>query len=245
MSSKSAEQQRSPKADDVGLVTVPVSELEASLADTKSVASDAASTAAAPHAPPQHEIDRRETQGVFAVFCYEAPDSFIARHVAYTITELAESGSRVHLFTRGPFPAEEPGIRTHEVGQCASDDLLGSVQEFTRRACNAFLGQFPSGALGITLLGYEWSAVPSLSLLQAVRNFPAIVSFHSLEWERSDMSAQTSWRIAEIELAGLREARTILVHRRSTAKLARRKLPDCAGRIVEGHKFLARGGLPN
>jgi len=84
--------------------------------------------------------------------------------------------------------------------------------------------------------------VPTLSLLHAIRDLPAVASFHSLEWERSDMSGETSWQIAEIELAGLREARTILVHQASTAKIARRRLPECAGRITAAQEFFTCGG---
>jgi hypothetical protein len=245
MSSTTVEQDKSLKAKAAGVVTVPMTELNAAPAGASTAATHTPWSVPAPHVPPQHEIDRPETRAVFAVFCYEDPDSFIGRYVGQTVAALAENGTPIHLFTRRPFPAEEPGVRTHEVGDCSEDDLLGSVQDFTRRACNAFLRQFPGGAVGITLLGYEWSAVPSLSLLHAVRNFPAVASFHSLEWERSDMSGETSWRIAEIELAGLREARTIVVHRMSTAKIARRRLPECAGRIVEAHQFFPRGGPRN
>jgi hypothetical protein len=56
------------------------------------------------------------------------------------------------------------------------------------------------------------------------------------------MSGETSWQIAEIELAGLREARTILVHQASTAKIARRRLPECAGRIAAAQEFFTCGG---
>jgi hypothetical protein len=202
-----------------------------------------AAPSAAPGAPPGLEGDRPEGLAIFAAFCYEDPDSFIGQYVSRTSAELAEGGTTVYLFARRPFPEDEPDIRTHAVGDCGDDDdLLGSVEEFTRRAANAFLSQIPAGTEGITLLGYEWSAVPTLSLLRAVRNLPAIASFHSLEWERSDMSGAMSWRIAEIELAGLREIGTILVHQASTAKMARRRLPECAGRIAAAHQFFAGGG---
>ena len=197
---------------------------------------------AAPITAPEHEDDRPAGQAVFAAFCYEDPDSFIGRYVSQTAADLAENGTTVYLFARRPFPGDEPGVRTHAVGECPGEGMLGSVQEFTRRAANAFLRQFPAGTEGVTLLGYEWSAVPTLSLLHAVRDLPAVASFHSLEWERSDMSGETSWQIAEIELSGLREARTILVHQASTAKIARRRLPECAGRIAAAQEFFTRGG---
>src|SRR5271157_2840812 len=197
---------------------------------------------AAPITAPEHEDDRPGGQAVFAAFCYEDPDSFIGRYVSQTLADLAENGTTVYLFARRHFPGDEPGVRTHAVGDCDGDDLLGSVREFTRRAANAFLRQFRAKTEGVTLLGYEWSAVPTLSLLHALCDLPTVASFHSLEWERSDMSSETSWQIAEIELAGLRKARTILVHQASTAKIARRRLPECAGRIVAAQEFFTCGG---
>jgi hypothetical protein len=197
---------------------------------------------AAPITAPEHEDERPLGQAAFAAFCYEDPDSFIGRYVSQTAADLAGSGTTVYLFARQSFPEDELGVRTHAVGECAGEDIFASVQEFTRRAANAFMRQFPAGTEGVTLLGYEWSAVPTLSLLHALRDLPAVASFHSLEWERSDMSGGISWQIAEIELSGLREARTILVHRASTAKIARRKLPECAGRMMAAEKFFTRRG---
>ena len=201
-----------------------------------------ADVVASPITAPEHKDERPAAQAVFAAFCYEDPDSFIGRYVSQTAADLAGNGKTVYLFAPRPFPEDEPGVRAHAVGECAGEDLLASVQEFTRRAANAFLRQFPAGTEGVTLLGYEWSAVPTLSLLHALRDLPAVASFHSLEWERRDMSGPTSLQIAQIELAGLREAQTILVHRASTAKIARRKLPECAGRIVAAQDFFTRGG---
>src|SRR5208282_3814782 len=148
---------------------------------------------AAPISAAEQDDDRPGGQAVFAAFCYEDPDSFIGRYVSQTVADLAENGTTVYLFARRHFPVDEPGVRTHAVGECAGEGMLGSVQEFTRRAANAFLRQFPAGTEGVTLLGYEWSTVPTLSLLHALRDLPAVASFHSLEWERSDMSGESSW----------------------------------------------------
>jgi hypothetical protein len=223
------------------VLTVPNTNFDAPSTVGIPTDSDTLEYAPALETPPRDEVDRPKSPTVFVAFCYEDPDSFIGQYVGRTVAALAENGTLVHLFARHPFAAEEPGVRTHAVGECECEDMLGSVQEFTRRACNAFLRQFPAGSKDLTLLGYEWSSVPALSLLHALRNCAAVVSFHSLEWQRSDMSNETSWRIAEIELAGLREARTILVHQAATAKIARRRFPECAGRIVEAHQFFPCG----
>src|SRR5271166_5287818 len=104
---------------------------------------------AAPITAPEHEDDRPAGQAVFAAFCYEDPDSFIGRYVSQTVADLAENGTTVYLFARRPFPGDEPGVRTHAVGECPGEGLLGSVQEFTRRAANAFLRQFPARTEGV------------------------------------------------------------------------------------------------
>ena len=103
----------------------------------------------APITVPEHEDDRPVEQAVFAAFCYEDPDSFIGQYVSQTAADLAENGSTVYLFARRHFPVDEPGVRTHAVGECAGESILGSVQEFTRRAANAFLRQFPAGTEGV------------------------------------------------------------------------------------------------
>jgi hypothetical protein len=207
-----------------------------------SVASVSRAAAAVPQATsrPAFSTERR----LMALFCYEDPESDIGRYAGRMCAALAEGGSPVYVFSCRPFAGEESGVRAHAVGTCDSaDDLVGAVDEFTRRACNAFLRQFPADVEEVTLLGYEWSAVPALSLLHGLRNFPAVVSFHSLECERSDMTSEISNRIAAIELTGLREANAIVCHRPSTAALARNLLPECAPRIVEPRQFFPGDAL--
>jgi hypothetical protein len=210
------------EAEAVGVLSVPIPGLD-------------------PDAPAEHEVGRPEGEEVVAAFCFEPPDGFIGQYAGRMAAAMAEGGRSVHLFTRQRFTDDEPGVRNHALGECTGEGLLGMVEEFTRCASNAFLRQFPAGTQGVTLLGFEWSAMPALSLLHAIRNYPAVASFHSLEWERSDMSGETSWRIAEIELAGLREAQTIVVHQASTAKHARRRVPESAGRIVEARQYFPCG----
>ena len=82
-----------PQVNAVGVVTVPKSELDVPPAETKSVATDLPCTEGKGDMLPEHEIDRRETQAVFAVFCYEAPDSFIGRYVGQTVAAMAASGT--------------------------------------------------------------------------------------------------------------------------------------------------------
>jgi glycosyltransferase involved in cell wall biosynthesis len=174
-----------------------------------------------------------ETTPALAIFCYEDPESPVGQYVTMTVAALARRGTRVHLFTRRPYRFESASVRVHPVGDCGEEDLLGAVQEFTRRATNAFLRVFPVGTQGVTLLGHDWQAVSALLTLRSIGSFEPILELHSIEWQRSEMYSDLSSRIGEIEMAGLREARTILVHQGVTAAIARQVVPECDGRIVE------------
>jgi len=187
-----------------------------------------------PHAPdPADTADRPEGGPALAVFCYEDPDSLVGQYVSWAAGLVAARGTPVHLFGRRPFAEGAPGVYNHAVGDCGGDDLLGSVREFTRRNCDAFRRAFPLGAAGVTLLAHDWSAVPAALTLKAMHGLEVLVEYHSLEWQRTDVVSETARQIAEIELSGLREARTILVHQASTRDCALSVLPECAGRFED------------
>jgi glycosyltransferase involved in cell wall biosynthesis len=175
-------------------------------------------------------------QKALAVFCYEQPGSEVGDAVAKTIKALGRRRTPVHLFCRQSFALEGPGIHVHPVGVSTEGELLEQVQEFTRRAGNAFLQCFPAGAAPATLMGYEWSTVPVLSLLRGIKNLDALLSLHSLERQRSDMTSELSKQIEEIELSGLREARLLWVQEPATAEVAKYWVPDCADRLVTARK---------
>jgi glycosyltransferase involved in cell wall biosynthesis len=174
----------------------------------------------------------RDGQPVLAVFCYEDPGSAVGGFVGRLAGALARRQVAVHVFSRRDFDLEATGVSCHVLGECPGEDLLGQVQEFTRRACNAFLKQFQGGTAHVTLLGHEWASVPALSLLRGIKDANVLLSLHSLERQRSDLANDLSRQIAEIELGGLREARTLLFHEAGTAEAARLWLPECAPRGV-------------
>jgi glycosyltransferase involved in cell wall biosynthesis len=147
-------------------------------------------------------------------------------------TALARRGGRVHLFSRLPFDPEPAGAMVHVLGGVEGGELLEQVQEFTQRACNAFLQRFPNGSARVTLMGFEWSSIQVLSILRSIKNLDMLLSLHSLERQRSDLSSDISKRIEEIELSGLREAKTILVHEPGTAEIAKSWVPECGERIT-------------
>jgi glycogen(starch) synthase len=168
---------------------------------------------------------------VLAIFCYDAPDGLVGQSVARLASALARRQQvAVHLFARYDFPTAAVNVTVHAVGESKEGDLLAQVQEFTHRACNAFLKRFGSGP-PVTVLGHEWSAVPALSLLRGIKSLDAILLLHSLERQRSDMTGELSRRIEEIETSGLREAKAIRVHDGGTAEVAKYWVPECAGRI--------------
>src|SRR5262249_21588438 len=131
---------------------------------------------------------RRDDRHALAVFCYAEPGCPLGEHVAQTATALARRQTPVHLFSRHDFGLALPGVSVCPVGGRPHEDLIESVQEFARRACNAFLSQFDAGCPNVTLMGYEWSSVPALSVLCGIKNVKAILSIQSLERQRSDMT---------------------------------------------------------
>jgi glycosyltransferase involved in cell wall biosynthesis len=165
-----------------------------------------------------------------AVFCYAEPESSVGRHAIKTVAALARRNIPVHLFAR--YDVDIPGATVHAVGDPLEADLVDSAQEFTRRAANAFLQHFADGSAHVTVLGYEWSSVPALSLLRGVKNLGCLLSLDSMERQRSDMGSDLSRRIAAIEMAGLREARTVLVQNPAAGEVARYWVPECADRLV-------------
>jgi glycosyltransferase involved in cell wall biosynthesis len=186
---------------------------------------------AAPPAPSAY-LPAPDDRPVLAVFCYDEPDSATARFVANIAGPLAAGKVALHLFTRQDPGLDVPGASVHVLGDGDDGGLLDRVQEFTHRACNAFLRQFQGARAPITLMGCEWSAVPAMSILRGIKDLNSILSLQSLERQRSDMTSEMSQAIESIELSGLREARTVLVHEPATAEVARYWVPECADRTV-------------
>src|SRR5581483_2437001 len=133
----------------------------------------------APIAPPEHA--RRRGPLALAVFCFETSDSLVGQYAHSAAESLARRQTPVHLFVRQHFPLHAPGTHVHVVGDGYHEDFFVQVQEFARRASNAFLQCFPAGTNNLLLLGHEWSSIPVLSLLHGIRNLPTVLSLHSLE----------------------------------------------------------------
>jgi glycogen(starch) synthase len=183
--------------------------------------------------------ESRETRPVLAVFCYEDPDSVVGRFVTNASSALARRGVAVHLFARQDFDRVTANVVTHVLGETEKGELCARVEEFTGRACNAFLQLFQGLSAGITLLGFEWSAIPVVSLLRGIKNLDILLSLHSMERQRSDMTSELSRQIDKIELSGLREAKTVLVHTPAAAETARSAVPECAERLVPVREMFA------
>jgi glycosyltransferase involved in cell wall biosynthesis len=173
----------------------------------------------------------KEVGPVLAMFCFEEPASSVGRFVYRLAAALAARDTNVHVFCRKAFP-QDAGVTVHVLGELVEGELLDQVQEFTRRACNAFLREFPNGQAGVTVMGFEWSSVQALSILRGIKDLDMLLSFHSLERQRSDLTSEISQKIEEIELSGLREAKIVLVQETATAAIAKACVPECADRIV-------------
>jgi glycosyltransferase involved in cell wall biosynthesis len=188
---------------------------------------------AARPSPPEPKVEAKsDNRPVLAVFCYDEPEATPTRFIAQVAGPLAALDVAVHIFTRQALELPAEAATVHVLGQSEDESLLDRVQEFTQRACNAFLREFEGATVPITLMGCEWSAVQAMSLLRGIKDLNSILSLHSLERQRSDMSSDLSQRIEAIELSGLREARTVLVHEPATAEVARYWVPECADRTV-------------
>ncbi len=179
---------------------------------------------------PADESASRSNRHIYAMFCFEEPDSAVGQCVATLAQGIAKFETPVHIFARQEFQLGIPGVYMHAVGGDSKATLFAQVQEFTQRACNAFLREFHEGSQ-VSLLGFEWSSIPSISLLRAIKNVGFMLSLHSLERQRSNLADDLSRFIEETELAGLREARLVLCHNDGTADVVRRCVPECAERI--------------
>jgi glycosyltransferase involved in cell wall biosynthesis len=173
-----------------------------------------------------------ESRPVLAAFCWEHPDTPLGQSALQTVTALARRGTAAHLFGRFAVPLTVPHLHVHAVGDCAGDDLLERVQEFTSRAANAFLHQFPGGSPHVTLMGYEWSGAGPLGLLRGLKNNRTVFSISSMERQRSDMTSEISKHINELECTTLREAQVILAQEPAAAEVARFWVPECTVRLV-------------
>jgi glycosyltransferase involved in cell wall biosynthesis len=173
-----------------------------------------------------------EARPALAVFCWEHPDTPVGRSVVQTVAALARRKTLVHLFAPTSFDLDLPNLREHAVGECEGNDLFERVGEFTSRAANAFMHEFPGGSPQVTLLGYEWSGAGPLSLLRGLKNNRTIFSLGSLERQRSDMTSEISKRIDELEQGALRESQVVLSQQPAAAESAKFWVPDCAARLV-------------
>jgi glycogen(starch) synthase len=173
-----------------------------------------------------------EVRPVLAVFCWEHPDTLVGQSALQTAIALARRRTTVHLFGRVAPSVDVAGLHIHAVGDSEGEDLLARVQEFTSRAANAFLHQFPGGSPHVTLMGYEWSGAGPLSLLRGLKNNRTIFSVRSLERQRSDMTSEISKHINELECTMLREAQVVLTQEPAVSEVARFWVPECAARLT-------------
>jgi len=182
---------------------------------------------------PRDESSRRKPHQIVAMFCYESPTSTVGEFVARTAEILATRGVEVHIFSRHPFfDVDSKLAKGHPVGACDGDDLVAQVNEFTRRACNSFLRTFRAPASRITLMGHEWSTIPAISLLHGIKNLDTVLSVQSIERQRGGLDTGVGKWIEETELAGLREAKSIIVHDGGTGDIIANCFPDKAKHIV-------------
>jgi glycosyltransferase involved in cell wall biosynthesis len=184
-------------------------------------------------APPDVSEDRpAEGPPALALFSYDDPTGPVGKYIARLAAALAARGYEIHHFSRMGYASPASGVSIHVIGECPGDDLPAQVQEFTTRACNAFLRQFPAGSAPRALLGFEWPSVQALSLLRGIKDVNALLSLHSVERQRSDIGSPESKQIEALELAGLRETRAVILHDPATIEVIKSWAPECVDRVT-------------
>ncbi len=186
--------------------------------------------------PPAEGDAADDGRPALALLCYEDPGSTVGQFVGKLAAALARRQLAVHVFSRRGLDADARGVFVHVLGDCGGDYLPAQVQEFTHRASNAFLQYFQVAPRSVTLMGFEWATIPTLSLLHGIKQVDTILSLHSLERQRSDLADEASKRIDEIEQTGLREATALLLHDSATGELAESCVPGCGARVVHARK---------
>jgi glycosyltransferase involved in cell wall biosynthesis len=177
-----------------------------------------------------------DSRRLLAMFCFENPNSVIGRFTSAVSAALVARHVPVHIFSREAF--DIPGVHSHAVGDCPALDILGEVNEFTRRAANAYLRNFHGTSAQVTLMGHEWSSIPALSLLHGIKNVGAMLSLHSLERQRSGAMTEIGRRIEEIELAGIREAKAIFTQDQQTSEAIAKFNPDSVSRLIDSSPMI-------
>jgi len=183
--------------------------------------------------PPGGEGRVRGARPLLAVFCFHDPDCAIGRYVARTMPLLAARQTRVHVFSRKPFNLEAPGVQVHVIGGDETGDLLADAQEFAERALAGFEAECAAQSQRVTALGFEWVSVKLLVELEQMQQAAILLSLHSLEAQRSNMSSELSRTIQAVEAEGLAKAQVVLVHNAATAGEAAKLVPECQGRLVQ------------
>jgi glycogen synthase len=171
----------------------------------------------------------KRTRPVLAVLCYEDPSSAIGNYIIETSRALAVD-SDVHVFSRKAFEIKETNVHVHVVGPENAADLISGAKEFSTKATKAYKREFGSNISGITLMGHEWSSIPAL--LEAPRGVTTVLSLHSLESQRADMTSELSRGIQAIEAQGLERADKVLIQEARAADAAKLLKPECETKIV-------------
>lgn len=167
-----------------------------------------------------------------AIFCFEDPGSAVGRFAADAARMLASRGHPVHVFTRLAMALTEPGVIVHTIGDSSDSDLIGRVRSYTLRASAVFNGDLPADLVEPVLIGCEWSSIPTLQILSAMRKSPVILYLQTLERQRSVMQTPLSHQIEELEIQGMELAKTVFASGAATTDAARRLAPDFASKIT-------------
>ena len=165
-----------------------------------------------------------------ALVCFEEPSTTVGRFAAQAAQALAARGHKVHTYSRDPLGIESEAVQQHVLGSASENDLIGNVRAFTLSVSTRFQISIPQDENAV-LLGCEWTAIPALQILSAIRRLPSLLVLHTIERQRSDMTSGLSRQIAAIETEGLLQAKAVFVRGANTLDVARRLIPDFADKV--------------
>lgn len=161
-----------------------------------------------------------KTSKTAAIICFEDAESAVGRFAASAARGLAADGHTVLLLSRQALNVSAENVTTHVIKSESEGDLIGDIRAFTLGVYGAFTGLVPHTQDDIVLVGCEWSAIPALQIISALRAAPILLCFQTLERQRSDMTSRESKQIEEFEIQGIRQAKSVLVRGEKTAELA-------------------------
>jgi glycosyltransferase involved in cell wall biosynthesis len=172
----------------------------------------------------------RDRQPKLVVLCASSPDSPIVERATREAAALAQQGFDVRYYVREAPATPVPGVKVRVTPVDAGPDLVAIARDFASRARSELEHELDRRD-EVHLLAHEWQAIPAMLALPADVTARRVLSLHSLETQRADMSTRGSLEIKRIEHEGLAAADAIIVRDDQTAEHAQNLVPAARKRL--------------